>query len=103
MGGYQQYHVPILMAMNSHHGMYPYAPNQYQGMPYGDSGMSFNQHPFTQSTYNPFAPTKLPFLATLELADLLKLTNDPIQHHFAWPPVLVKIPIDIPKFDGKIR
>ena len=30
-----------------------------------------------------------------------KLTNDPIRHHFAWPPVLVKIPTDIPKFDGK--
>ena len=30
-----------------------------------------------------------------------KLTNDPIRHHFALAPVSVKIPINIPKFDGK--
>ena len=46
---------------------------------------------------------KLPFLATLKLLDLSKLTNDPSKHHFAWPPVPVKIPTDIPKFDGKTR
>ena len=44
---------------------------------------------------------KLPFLVTLELPNLSKLTNDPIRHHFAWPPIPVKIPMDIPKFDGK--
>ena len=30
-----------------------------------------------------------------------KLTNNPIRHHFAWPPVPVKILTDIPKFNGK--
>jgi hypothetical protein len=58
--------------------------------------------PYNQNTQNPFAPTKLPFLATLEFPDLSKLTNNPIRHHFAWPLVPVKIPTDIPKFDGKI-
>ena len=54
--------------------------------------------PFNQTS---FVNTPLPFLATLELPDLSKLTNDPILHHPAWPPVPVKIPTDIPKFDGK--
>lgn len=44
---------------------------------------------------------KLPFLETIELLDLSKLTNDPIRHHFAWPPVPIKIPTDIPKFNEK--
>jgi hypothetical protein len=101
MEGYQQYLVPIPMVLNPHQGMYPYANNQYPGMPYGGFGMNVNQNIFTQSTQNPFAPTKLPFLATLEFPDLSKLTNDPIRHHFAWPLVPMKIPTDIPKFDGK--
>ena len=64
-------------------------------------GLYGNQYPYNQNTQNPFAPTKLLFLETLELPDLSKLTNDPIRHHFTWPPVLVNIPTDIPKFDGK--
>ena len=103
MGGYTQYYVLNLMTLNPHQGMYPYATNLYPGMPYGGSGMNVNQNHFTQSTQNPFSPTKLPFLATLELPDLSKLTNDPIWHHFSWTPVLVKILTDIPKFDGKTR
>ena len=39
---------------------------------------------------------------TLELPYLSKLMNNPIQDYFAWPPVTLKIPTDIPKFDGKI-
>lgn len=81
MGGYAQY--PNQMGPNPQQGMYPYANNPYSGMPYGGSGMNVNQYPFNQSTQNPFAPTKLPFLATLELLDLSKLTNDPIRHHFS--------------------
>jgi hypothetical protein len=78
-------------------------PNQfYSRMPYGGSGIYGTQYPYAHNTQNPFAPTKLPFLVTLELPDLSKLTNDPIQHHLAWPSVPVKILIDVPKFDGKI-
>ena len=43
----------------------------------------------------------LPFLATLELPDVSKLTNDLIFHNPYWPPVPTKIPGDFPKFDGK--
>ena len=48
-------------------------------------------------SFNP----KLPFLATLELPDVSKLTNDPILHNLYWPPVPAKIPCDFPKFDSK--
>ena len=81
--------------------MYPYVNNPYFGMPYGGFGLNANRYPFNQPTQNSFAPTKLQFLETLELPDLSKLTNNSIRHHFAWPPVPIKIPTDIPKFDGK--
>ena len=48
-------------------------------------------------SFNP----QLPFLATLELPDVSKLTNDPILHNLFWPPVPTKILGDCPKFDGK--
>ena len=53
-----------------------------------------------QQPQMPFNP-QLPFLATLELPDVSKLTNDPILHNPYWPPVPTKIPGDCPKFDGK--
>ena len=71
------------MDLNPHKGMYPYVTNPYLGMAYGGSGMNVNLNIFTQSTYNPFAQTKFPFIATLEFPDLSKLTNDPIRHHFS--------------------
>ena len=40
-------------------------------------------------------------LATLDLPDLSKLINDPIWHNPSWPPIPIKLPSDIPKFDGK--
>ena len=91
------------MGPNPQQGMYPYANNPYPRMPYGGFGMNVNQYPFNQTTQHPFALTKLSFLATLELRDLSKLTNDPIWHHFVWPPAPVKIPTDILMFDGKTR
>ena len=48
----------------------------------------------------PFNPQLL-FLATLELPDVSKLTNDPILHNPYWPSVPIKIPGDCPKFEGK--
>jgi hypothetical protein len=46
---------------------------------------------------------QLPFLATLDLPDLLRLTNDPIQHGSFWPTIPAKLSSDIPKFDEKPR
>ena len=80
----------------------------------GSSSGSSSQQPIYQSTYGPtgnYMPyqyyqyvqpnQKLPFLATLDLPDLSKLINDPIQHNPSWPPILVKLPSDILKFNGK--
>jgi hypothetical protein len=44
---------------------------------------------------------QLPFLTTLYLLDLSRLTNDPIFHSLVWPVIPAKLPSDIPKFDEK--
>jgi hypothetical protein len=44
---------------------------------------------------------QLPFLATLDLPDLSRLTNDPIFHSSVLPVIPAKLPYNIPKFDGK--
>ena len=44
---------------------------------------------------------QLSFLATLDLPDLSRLINDPIHHDPSCPAFPVKLPSDIPKFDGK--
>ena len=54
-----------------------------------------------QSGWNSQGPPRLPFLTTLNLLDLTKLTNDPIRYNPAWPPVPTKLSSDIPKFEGK--
>ena len=51
--------------------------------------------------YHPQVNWQLPFLATLDLPDLSRLTNDPILHFPFWPVIPAKLPSDIPKFDGK--
>jgi hypothetical protein len=43
---------------------------------------------------------QLPFVATLELPDLHRLTNDPIAYAPWWPVIPHKLPSDIPKFNG---
>lgn len=43
---------------------------------------------------------QLPFMATLELPDLSRLTNDPIAYAPWWLAILHKLPSDIPKFNG---
>ena len=62
----------------------------------GQSFQSFGSA--TQSEWNPQIPPRLPFLATLNLPDLTKLTNDPINYNPTWSPVPTKLPSDIPKF-----
>ena len=46
------------------------------------------------------AQPRLPFLATLNFLDLLKLTNDLVSHDPTWLFVLAKLALDIPKFKG---
>jgi hypothetical protein len=44
---------------------------------------------------------RLPFLATLNLPNLVKLMNDLVSQNPTWPLVPTKLPSDIPKFEGK--
>ena len=53
----------------------------------------------TQSFRDP--NRQFPFIATLDLLDLMNLTNDPIFYYQNWPPMPHKLPSDIPKFKGK--
>ena len=69
--------------------------------------------PITQVHHVPANPTtiatpshinlgsNLPFMACLNLPNLALLTNDPIFHQTFWPPMPTKLPLDIPKFEGK--
>jgi hypothetical protein len=43
----------------------------------------------------------MPYLASLNIPDLTKITNDPILHDPTWPFMPTKLPSDIPKFEGK--
>ena len=61
---------------------------------FGKGSQGFFPHPHQVTT-------NFPFLATLNLPDLKKLTNDPIRHNKFWPSIPVKLPSDIPKFEGK--
>jgi hypothetical protein len=45
----------------------------------------------------------MPYLAPLNIPDLTKLTNDTILHNPTWPAMHTKLPLDIPKFEGKLR
>jgi len=45
---------------------------------------------------------QLPFVAIIELSDLTKLTNDPINHSHWWSVIPTKLLSDIPKFNGNL-
>jgi hypothetical protein len=81
-----------------------------QQQPYagGPTGYNYPSNPVYGPTgvpmphqYHPQVNRQLPFLATLDLPDLSRLTNDPILHYPFWPVIPAKLPSDIPKFDGK--
>ena len=55
----------------------------------------------THITNPPISNQPLPFLATLDLPDLSRMTNDPITHSPWWPSIPHKLPSNIPKFEGK--
>ena len=69
--------------------------NQMMGGAQSSSGHPSS--PWSQSG----APNSLPFLTMLDIPNLYKMKNDPIYHNLQWPPTPHKIPMDIPKFDGK--
>jgi hypothetical protein len=58
-------------------------------------GTNQNQN-HTQTQVQP----TLPYIVGLNLLNLPKPINDPIQHDVIWPFMQTKYPFDIPKFEG---
>lgn len=48
-------------------------------------------------------PPSMPYIESLKILDLTKLTNDPILHDLTWLNMPTKLPSDIPKFKGRPR
>jgi hypothetical protein len=51
---------------------------------------------------NPLPNPPLPYLASLNILDLTKLTNDPILHYATWTNMPTKLPSNIMNFEGKV-
>jgi hypothetical protein len=86
---------------------YPHQPppnqpgsSHYGQTAYGPTGLPTGLPP--QSHQYPQVNIQLPFLATLDLPDLSRILNDPIRHSPQWLVIPAKLPLDIPKFDGKV-
>ena len=74
-----------------------YPTSQYHGV---YSNQTYVNQPY-QRAWNQMDKPRLPFLAMLNLPDLSRLTNDLVSHDSTWSVVPPKIPLDIPKFEGK--
>jgi len=44
---------------------------------------------------------RLTFLETLNIHNFMKIMNDPMLHDPKWPLIPMKLPSNIPKFEGK--
>jgi hypothetical protein len=86
---------PVYLGQNQPHTRGPTSYNYPHNPVIGPTGV-----PMPHQHY-PQVNRQLPFLATLDLPDLSRLTNDPIYHSPVWPAIPAKLPSDIPKFDGK--
>jgi hypothetical protein len=51
---------------------------------------------------NPPPLPQMPYLASLNILDPTKITNDPILHDPTWPAMPTKLLSEIPKFEGKV-
>jgi hypothetical protein len=56
----------------------------------------------TMDRNNPPPTPPMPYLVSVNILDLNKITNDPILHEPTWPNMPTKLPSDIPKFEGKL-
>ena len=84
--------------------MQPYM-GQMGGGYYGQCHDIYSNQPYTNQNYqgawNRLAQPSLHFLEILNLPGLSILMNDPVSHNLAWPAVPNKLPLNIPKFEGK--
>ena len=86
--------------------MYPFMGQVGGGYyPTGQGHSIQNKQPYMNQSYqgpwNQMETHRIPFIATLNLPDLSKLTNDPGSHDLMWLVVPANLPFDIPKFEGK--
>jgi hypothetical protein len=56
----------------------------------------------TMARTNPPLGLYMPYLASLNIPNLSKLTNEPILHEPTWTVMPTKLPSYIPKFEGKL-
>jgi hypothetical protein len=75
--------------------------SHYMQIYYGLTGIPMGIPP--QIHQYPHVNRQLPFLATLDLPDMSRILNDPINHSPQLPIIPAKLPSNIPKFDGKSR
>ena len=99
---------PLGYANVPHPSSNPAYPGQQQLYVGGPTGYNYPPNPFYGPTsvpmphqYHPQINQQLPFLATLDLPDLSRLTNDPLFHSPVWPVIPAKLPSNILKLDGK--
>ena len=75
--------------------MQPYM-GQMGGGYYGQGHGIYSNQPYMnqkyQGAWNQLDQPRLPFLATLNLPDLLRLMNNPVSHELSWSKVPTKLP-----------
>ena len=85
--------------------MQPYT-GQMGGGYYGQGHGIYSNQPYINENYQGVwqrpAQPRLPFLATLNLLDLSILMNDLVSHDPTWSAIPNKLPLNIPKFEGKV-
>lgn len=64
--------------------------------------MTSQELPIRLASLDPFTTPSLPFMSTMNLIDLTKLTNNLIYHDATFPNILTKVPLDMTMFKGKI-
>jgi hypothetical protein len=79
----------------------PYNPRQGHGTYQNPGWAAIPQPPSFQGAWGHMPQPRLPFLAMLNLPNLSKLMNDLVCHDPTWSPIPTKLPLDIPKFEGK--
>jgi hypothetical protein len=96
MGG--QLEQPPYMGGKPGQPLYMGGPSNFFISPQLGFGPTSVSMPYGHHQY-PLANRQLPFLGTLDLLDLSRLKNDPIQHAPFWPTILAKLLSDILKFN----
>ena len=84
--------------------MPPYT-GQTGGGKYGQGHGGYGNHTYVNQNYQgvvyQISHPRSSFLTMLNIPELSRLMNNPISHDPAWPTVPNKLPLDIPKFEGK--